>query len=150
VAHPDRPGDLGNTKNEEPAEQNKLQTQKWSKRRDLCRLQGARQQPRQTEHCHETGTDSIGANGAVPPLTTCAAKITRFPVICAVNKLPSARKLITSRVPAVRLSTQGSSFMASELSTDGINTLRGPVASVEINISADASPPLNEVTAPVS
>jgi hypothetical protein len=57
-----------------------------------------------------TGTDSIGATCAVPPLTMCAARITRLPVTCAVNRPPSPRKPITSQLPAITLSTAGSSF----------------------------------------
>ena len=67
----------------------------------------------------KTGTDSIGANGAAPPPTRCTARMARLPVMCAVNRPPSPRKLMTSTLPAVRLSTLGSSFVPSELSTEG-------------------------------
>src|SRR5919198_1685729 len=70
----------------------------------------------------KTGTDSIGANGAAPPLTRCAARMTRLPVMWAVNRPPSPRKLMTSTLPAVRLSTVGSSFVPSERSTEGADT----------------------------
>ncbi len=69
-----------------------------------------------------TGTDSIGANDAVPPLTTCAARMTRLPVMWAVNSPPSPRKPMASTLPAVKLSTLGSSFVPSDLSTEGADT----------------------------
>src|SRR4029077_14387342 len=64
-----------------------------------------------------TGTDNIGANRAGSPVTTCAARMTRFPVMCAVNSPPKPRKLITSALPAIRLSKVGSVFVASEPSS---------------------------------
>src|ERR1700723_1462612 len=69
-----------------------------------------------------TGTDNIGANPAAPPLATWAARMTRLPVMCAVNNPPSPRKPMTSTLPAVTLSTLGSSFPPSVLSTAGGDT----------------------------
>jgi len=51
----------------------------------------------------KTGTDSISANCAAPPLTTCAARMATLPVMWAVNRPPSPRKLMTSTLPAIRL-----------------------------------------------
>ena len=45
--------------------------------------------------------------------------MTKLPVMCAVNSPPRPRKLITSALPAIRLSRLGSSFVASEPSTEG-------------------------------
>src|SRR3989442_7434358 len=70
----------------------------------------------------KTGTDSIGANGAAPPPPRCTARMARLPVMCAVSRPPSPRKLMTSTLPVVRLSTLGSSFVPSELSTEGADT----------------------------
>src|SRR4029453_14214543 len=70
----------------------------------------------------KTGTDSIGANGPAPPPTRCTARMARLPVTCAVNSPPSPRKLMTSTLPAVTLSTVGSSFVPSELSIEGADT----------------------------
>jgi hypothetical protein len=61
-----------------------------------------------------TGTDSIAASRASPPpVTRWTARITRFPVMWAVNT-PSPRKLMTSTQPAITLSTEGISFVTIE------------------------------------
>jgi len=44
--------------------------------------------------------------------------MTRLPVIWAVNRPPSPKKLMTSVHPAITLSTNGSTRSAGELSTD--------------------------------
>ena len=69
----------------------------------------------------KTGTDSIAANGVSPPRATCAARTARLPVMWAVKR-PSPRKLMTSTLPAMTLSTPGSSFVPSVLSTEGANS----------------------------
>jgi hypothetical protein len=48
--------------------------------------------------------------------------MTRLPVTWAVNRPPSPRKPMASTLPAVKLSTAGSSFMVSEESTDDVKT----------------------------
>ena len=68
------------------------------------------------------GTDRITATGASPWLTTCAARMTRLPVICAVNRPPSPRKPMASVLPAMTASTEGSSFVTSESSIDRSKT----------------------------
>jgi len=57
-----------------------------------------------------TGTDSIGATCAASPVARWAARMTRLPVIWAVNNPPRPRKLITSMLPATRLKTAVMSF----------------------------------------
>jgi hypothetical protein len=44
----------------------------------------------------KTGTDSIGAICASPPPAMCSAKMTKLPVMWAVNSPLRTRKLMTS------------------------------------------------------
>jgi hypothetical protein len=55
----------------------------------------------------KTGTDSIGAIWD-SPLKKCAAKMTKLPVMWAVNSPLRPRKLMMSVHPAVTLSTTSS------------------------------------------
>src|SRR5260370_39466392 len=70
----------------------------------------------------DAGTERIGVTGAGAPVTRCAARMTRLPVTWAVNRPPSPRKPMASALPAITLSTVGSNFVLSELSTDGVET----------------------------
>jgi hypothetical protein len=80
----------------------------------------------------KTGTDSIGAICASPPPTMCAARMTKLPVMWAVNSPSRTRKPMMSVHPAVTLSTISSAWTARELSTGGVGTHPiGPSASTD-------------------
>src|SRR5262245_32922405 len=53
------------------------------------------------------GTARICAGLMRPPRTANAAITTKFPVICAVNRLPSVKKPVRSTMPAITLSSGG-------------------------------------------
>jgi len=76
----------------------------------------------------KTGTDSIGAIVAGSWTMTCAARITRLPVMCAVKSPSSPRKLMTSVHPAMKLSKTSSASTERE-SIDGALDLAGGIPS---------------------
>ena len=65
-----------------------------------------------------TGTDSKCAAGACSPAAYLAARITRLPVMWAMNRVPSPRNPITSTLPAMTLSTKVNNFVPSGSLTD--------------------------------
>jgi len=69
-----------------------------------------------------TGTEIIRASDASLRATMCAARMTRLPVMCAVSS-PSPRKPMTSTLPAIMPSRNGSSLVRSVSSTDGTGKL---------------------------
>src|SRR5262245_24388763 len=74
--------------------------------------------------------------------------MTRLPVMWAVNSPPSPRKLMTSTLPAVALSTIGSSLVLSELSTEGTDT-RGVWPSATVDTAADHLPGVDDLVEPL-
>ena len=68
-----------------------------------------------------SGTDITRASVASPRAMIWAASTTRLPVICAVKRPSSPRKLVTSTLPATKARTNGSNIMPGELSTEGID-----------------------------
>jgi hypothetical protein len=69
-----------------------------------------------------TGTAIKDATVACSWVTSLAAKTTKLPVICDVNRASSPRKPMTSTLPAITHSTNGSSFTGYESSTEGSDT----------------------------
>src|SRR6202158_3653437 len=79
----------------------------------------------------KTGTDILGAI-LDSPLKKCAARMTRLPVMWAVNSPLRARKPMMSVHPAVMLSTISSARIARELPIDGADAdAIGPSASAD-------------------
>jgi hypothetical protein len=74
----------------------------------------------------KSGTEITRASVASPRAKMWAARTTRLPVMCAVNRPSSPRKLMTSTLPATKARTNGSNIAPGELSTDGIGALPGP------------------------
>src|SRR5215831_8047331 len=88
-----------------------------------------------------TGTDSIAATCAWPPVTMCAARTTRFPVMCAVKSPESARKLMTSVLPAITLSMPGIKLRMRELPTYGTGTGMPTLGSIMVRQEVATSSP---------
>jgi len=90
-----------------------LQEQQWPQGGNPGPIEACRQKSRRHERDDNTGTDSKCAAGACSPAAYLAARITRLPVMWAMNRVPSPRNPITSTLPAMTLSTKVNNLVPS-------------------------------------